>query len=113
MKKRLATILRSWADWLYPEPKQMPIKIDLCEYEPKRLTLAKTIDNGEMYAKFLELRRMKLDNRREPLVSACIEEAKEWISSGIIKGIKEKNLIEFDIDRENMTVRGKLKIWTK
>ncbi len=119
MKKQLATIFRSWADFLYSEPKHNPVEVDrpininMCEYKPQKIAIGREIDRNRVEEKLAKLSIIGRDDKREDIVSWYIEDARRWIEECIIKTIKDKGLIEYDIDRENMIVRGELKIWTK
>jgi len=108
MKKRLSIILRSLANYLYPETTRNPVKIDLCEYKPMRIAVGRQIGKNH-----IEERLLGHEDKRDAVVSWYIEDAKKWIKACIIKTIEESDVIEYNVDHENMTIDGELKIWKK
>lgn len=117
MKKRLSTLLRSWASSLYPEPKPVkvdrPIEINLCEYEPKRIAIGTEIDRNVLDERLQRLISLGRGDMRDEIINSYIQDAKLWVKKCIIKTIEDSDLIKYDIDTENMTVMGELKIWVK
>jgi hypothetical protein len=117
MKKQLSTILRSWADWLYHEQNSIeinrPIKIDLFEHKPQKIAILQKIDKKYVEERLLGLKGQDLEAKREAVITWYIADAKICVEGCMIKTIKDKDLIEFDIDREDVTVCSELKIWTK
>lgn len=113
MKKRISIIIRSLANFLYPETNHEPIKIDLCEYKPMKIAIGRQIDKNNVEEKLLRLKELGRDDRRDAVISWYIEDAKKWIKACIIKTIEESDVIEYSVDLENMTVDGELKIWKR
>lgn len=111
MRKQLSAILRSWADRLCPEQSNT-VKIGLCEYRPQKIAMS--VEIGKRVAEKCEkLIASGMGDKLDDAMSIFIKDAKEYVKACIIKTIEGKNLIEYDIDRENMIVSGELKIWTK
>lgn len=117
MKKRIAKALRNLADKISPEKKKQGPKPFLLadNYTCSTIAVARGVDR-EKYERIKIHFLNKNGGNPVPIKEVeqfFIEQEKEWIQESIFLGIKEHNVIEYQFDKDNFFVIGKLPIYIK